>query len=329
VLATDNCDLVIDMNGYLVQATTVQGPSDRRAPSGTPAQQNRPVRRVPKAQLGPSAPSGTLVRLAALDRGAQSGTPAQQEQPAQRAPSAQLGRSASSGNTGATGGIGARGPTGNTGATGGTGPQGAIGNIGATGATGAPGAIGATGPIGPSGTPAQPAALDHRAASDHKASSETPARQAELDHRAALDRRASSETPAQPEQPAPGCHRRNWAYRPNREHRCDGQHWTTGPYREHRRGRRSWTTGCIGPQGLIGNTGATGPAGTSGIIAFSDFFALMPPDNPATVAVGTDVPFPQDGAISSGGAIARTSSSKFKLPPLVPTLPGNISSERG
>jgi hypothetical protein len=140
VLATDVSDLVIDMNGYFVQATTVPGPS------------------------GPQGPIG---------------------------------------NTGPTGGVGPQGPIGNTGATGGVGPQGPIGNTGATGG--------------------------------------------------------------------------------------------------------------VGPQGPIGNTGAAGPPGTSGLIAFSDFFALMPPDNAATVGVGADVSFPQNGPISSGSAIARISPSTFNL----------------
>jgi hypothetical protein len=56
-----------------------------------------------------------------------------------------------------------------------------------------------------------------------------------------------------------------------------------------------------------------GPAGTSGLIAFADFFALMPPNNSATVAVGADVSFPQDGPFSSGSAIARTGASTFNL----------------
>jgi len=129
VLATDNCDLVIDMNGYLVQATTVQGPSGPpgpigntgpagptgatgakgptgpigpigntgatggigpRGPIGTPAQQEQPAQRAPSAQLGPSASSGTLVRRAVLERGAPRGTPAQQAALDHRAPSGTL-----------------------------------------------------------------------------------------------------------------------------------------------------------------------------------------------------------------------------------------------
>jgi len=74
-------------------------------------------------------------------------------------------------------------------------------------------------------------------------------------------------------------------------------------------------TGALGPQGPIGVTGAagpTGPAGSGGILAFSNFFALMPPDNPATVAPGTDVSFPEDGP-TSATSIARTGPSTFNL----------------
>lgn len=35
---------------------------------------------------------------------------------------------------------------------------------------------------------------------------------------------------------------------------------------------------------VVGPTGPTGPAGTSGILNYADFYALMPPDNAATVA---------------------------------------------
>jgi len=65
-----------------------------------------------------------------------------------------------------------------------------------------------------------------------------------------------------------------------------------------------------GPQGPIGETGPQGPAG--GLLNFADFYALMPPDNAATVAPGTDVSFPQDGP-NSGSDIARTGPSSFNL----------------
>lgn len=76
--------------------------------------------------------------------------------------------------------------------------------------------------------------------------------------------------------------------------------------------------GPAGPAGAAGAratgaTGATGPAGPAGgVLGFADFFALMPPDNAATVAPDTDVSFPQDGPIS-GTAITRINASSFNL----------------
>ena len=48
-------------------------------------------------------------------------------------------------------------------------------------------------------------------------------------------------------------------------------------------------------------------------MAFADFFALMPPDNAATVAAGSDVSFPQDGPTDGSSFIARTGPSSFNL----------------
>ena len=56
--------------------------------------------------------------------------------------------------------------------------------------------------------------------------------------------------------------------------------------------------------------GATGPTG--GLSNYADFYALMPPDNAATVAPNTDVSFSQDGP-NSGAVITRISSSSFNL----------------
>ncbi len=70
-------------------------------------------------------------------------------------------------------------------------------------------------------------------------------------------------------------------------------------------------TGPAGPAGATGATGATGPAGT--VLDFADFFALMPPDNAATVAPGADVSFPQDGPINASGTITRLGLSSFNL----------------
>ncbi|MBE7068707.1 MAG: collagen-like protein, partial [Clostridiales bacterium] len=77
--------------------------------------------------------------------------------------------------------------------------------------------------------------------------------------------------------------------------------------------------GPQGPQGLQGEVGPQGPQGLQGIqgepggvLSFADFYALMPPDNPTTVAVGADVSFPQNGVISNTN-ITRTSDSTFSL----------------
>ena len=78
-------------------------------------------------------------------------------------------------------------------------------------------------------------------------------------------------------------------------------------------------TGPAGPQGPVGETGPAGPQGpigetgpAGGLLNYADFYALMPPDNAATVAPGTDVSFPQDGP-NSGSDIARTGPSSFNL----------------
>ena len=47
-------------------------------------------------------------------------------------------------------------------------------------------------------------------------------------------------------------------------------------------------------------------------MGYADFYALMPPDNAASVAPGTDVSFPQDGP-NSGTTIVRTGPDSFNL----------------
>jgi len=56
-----------------------------------------------------------------------------------------------------------------------------------------------------------------------------------------------------------------------------------------------------GPQGQVG-----------GILNLADFYALMPPDNAAPVAIGADVDFPQDGP-NSGTDITRLGADSFNL----------------
>ena len=54
------------------------------------------------------------------------------------------------------------------------------------------------------------------------------------------------------------------------------------------------------------------PSGPRRRLNYADFYALMPDDNSATVAPGTDVSFPQDGP-NSGSGIARSGPSSFVL----------------
>lgn len=51
---------------------------------------------------------------------------------------------------------------------------------------------------------------------------------------------------------------------------------------------------------------------TGGISTFSDFYALMPGDNTATVAAGAAVSFPQNGP--TNGIITRSSATQFVIP---------------
>lgn len=64
------------------------------------------------------------------------------------------------------------------------------------------------------------------------------------------------------------------------------------------------------PAGELGPIGPQGPAG--GVLNYADFYALMPGDNSATVAPGTDVRFPQDDP-NSGPGIARSGPDSFTL----------------
>jgi hypothetical protein len=71
-------------------------------------------------------------------------------------------------------------------------------------------------------------------------------------------------------------------------------------------------TGPQGTQGETGFTGAQGATGSTQISHYADFFALMPGDNAATIAVGSPVLFPQNGP-TSATTIVRINSSQFTL----------------
>jgi hypothetical protein len=74
-------------------------------------------------------------------------------------------------------------------------------------------------------------------------------------------------------------------------------------------------TGNDGPTGMMGPTGNNGPTGImgpSGILSFADFYALMPGDNTATIPIGGDIIFPNDGPFS-GADITRLGPASFDL----------------
>jgi len=88
------------------------------------------------------------------------------------------------------------------------------------------------------------------------------------------------------------------------DQRCDCPAGPPGPRGE---------PGINGATGQDGEPGQQGEPGEPGTIAFADFFALMPGDNSATVAVGGDVQFPQDGVNSGDGLIDGLTATTFQL----------------
>jgi hypothetical protein len=70
--------------------------------------------------------------------------------------------------------------------------------------------------------------------------------------------------------------------------------------------------GLAGAAGAAGIQGIPGIPGAPGILDFSDFFALMGPDNAGPISGGSAVAFPRIG--STTGAIAATGPTTFVLP---------------
>ncbi len=72
----------------------------------------------------------------------------------------------------------------------------------------------------------------------------------------------------------------------------------------------------LGPQGPQGIPGLPGKLiiieSNTGLSNFSDFYALMPQDNPTTIRAGMSISFPNDGP--TNGIITRINSSQFNLP---------------
>jgi len=182
---------------------------------------------------------------------------------------------------------GPAGPAGVAGPTGPQGPIGATGPAGLQGPAGPQGLVGETGPVGPAG-PQGPAGV------------------------------AGPVGPAGPQGPV-------------------GETGPVGPVGPQGPAGVAGPVGPAGPQGPVGETGAVGPAGPQGpvgetgpagpvgpqgpqgepgpagtVLAFADFYALMPLDNPTPIATGEDVAFPQNGP-TSGTTITRLTDSSFNL----------------
>lgn len=176
---------------------------------------------------------------------------------------------------------GPQGPMGPQGIAGPQGPVGPQGPIGETGATGPQGPAGVPGPVGPQG----PRGETGPAGATGPAGPQGPQ---------GVAGPAGVTGPAGPQGPVG-------------ETGATGPQGPVGPA-----GPQGpiGETGPVGPQGPIGETGPEGPAGT--VLAFADFFALMPPDNAGTITAGEDVAFPQDGP-NSGSGISRESAVSFVL----------------
>ena len=177
--------------------------------------------------------------------------------------------------TGAQGPVGPIGPAGENGAIGPQGPIGPRGFQGVPGPAGPQGPIGETGPAGPQGPIGEtgPAGPQGPIGETGSAGPQGP---------------IGETGPAGPQGPIGET----------------GPAGPQGPIGE---------TGPVGPQGPIGETGPVGPQGPAGgVLNYADFYALMPPDNAATVAPGTDVSFPQDGP-NSGSDISRLGPDSFNL----------------
>jgi len=170
---------------------------------------------------------------------------------------------------------GARGPVGPQGPTGASGPIGPQGPVGNTGPAGPQGPVGETGPAGPQGPIGETGPIGPQG--------------------------PGGETgPVGPQGPVG----ETGPIGPQGPVGETGPAGPQGPVGE---------TGPIGPQGPVGETGPAGPQGPAGgVLNYADFYALMPPDNAATVAPGTDVSFPQDGP-NSGSGIARSGPDAFTL----------------
>ena len=203
------------------------------------------------------------------------------------------------GPAGPQGPVGPRGPVGPQGPAGVAGPIGPQGPVGETGAAGPQGPIGETGPVGPQGPAGEvgPAGPQGPVGETGPAGPQGPIGETGP---AGPQGPVGEIGPAGPQGPIG----ETGPVGPQGPVGETGPAGPQGPIGE---------TGPAGPQGPVGETGPAGPQGPAGgVLNFADFYALMPPDNAATVAPGTDVSFPQDGP-NSGSGIVRTGPDSFNL----------------
>jgi len=177
VFATDETELVLDIDGYFIPAPTAgpAGPAGPTGVTGATGPQGPAGPMGPVGAAGPVGPTGPTGSLGAVYQGAWSSETAytagnvvyyngssymatqdganQQPNtnPSSWSPLAQKGATGPTGPAGEAGSMGPAGPTGATGLTGPTGATGATGPAGPTGATGPTGLTGPTGATGPAG----------------------------------------------------------------------------------------------------------------------------------------------------------------------------------
>ena len=244
----------------------------------------------PICKAGPAGPQGCAGEAG----------PAGPRGPAGEAgPTGPRGPAGEAGPTGPRGPAGEAGPAGPQGPAGEAGPAGPRGPAGETSPTGPQGPVGETGPAGPQGPAGEtgPAGPQGPAGETGPAGPQGPAGETGP---AGPQGPVGETGPVGPQGPA-------GEVGPAGPQGPVGETGPVGPQGP------AGDTGPVGPQGPAGETGSAGPQGPAGgMLNYADFYALMPGDNSATVAPGTDVSFPQDGP-NSGSGIARSGPDSFTL----------------
>ena len=323
VMATGSTDLVVDMNGYYVQASTVQGPAGPQGPVGLQGPAG------PQGQLGPIGPPGPLGAIGATGAAGPQGAPVnfkgiwsngtdyaigdavsftpgggvRSSYIAMTANTnvepdtdvsgsgghwallAEAGATGATGPVGLTGATGATGPTGAAGAAGSTGPQGPIGPVGATGPTGATGATGAAGLTFQTGGWNSAATYALQDGVSYNGSSYISLQSSNLNHQ-------------------PDTSPTFWAL--VAQAGATGAAGATGPQGPVGPTGSTGPTGASGPQGAMGPTGSTGATGAAGPpVSFQGTWS-----NLTTYAVGDAVFYNGSSYISrTGSNVGNTPSN--------------------